>query len=216
MMGPWDQRDGEPDRAYALFEGYLALGPGRRLRQLADASAASLSYLKQLSARWRWRERAAAWQAEMGRSGHPVPRDELEAIRESQLKEARLLRALGRAQIQRALSQGAGGRARPRTVARLWRQAFGVEHLLLPRQRPPGEEGEEDPDRAHAQERDPEAGRLSREHPSLEGAMAELLALAKEAGVPEEALPEVREVLLELVGELHQILRATAQGAEKP
>ena len=63
---------------------------------MPGGAAVSLSYLKQLSARWDWPARAAAWQAELASAGAGSMADELEEIRQQQLRDARILRLLAR------------------------------------------------------------------------------------------------------------------------
>lgn len=57
---PCTPAEGEPATAWALFEQYAALAPGRRnLQVLAAATGHSPGYLRNLSSRWNWTARAA-------------------------------------------------------------------------------------------------------------------------------------------------------------
>jgi hypothetical protein len=66
---PWDQMEGEPDLWYGRFQAYLELGVMRTLRGAAPAlrrqkDGEPLDYgggWSRNSRRWRWRERARAW-----------------------------------------------------------------------------------------------------------------------------------------------------------
>lgn len=57
---PWDQLPGEPDREYARFVEYLGMSD-RRQRRAAPALGVSGDLLKRVRARWRWVERADAY-----------------------------------------------------------------------------------------------------------------------------------------------------------
>ncbi|NIM04495.1 MAG: hypothetical protein GTN69_02430, partial [Armatimonadetes bacterium] len=106
MGGDWNRQDGESPRAHALFSSYLALGPGRSLPALARSGLASLSYLKKLSARWRWQERALGWQASLADS------DDEELVAEArarQLRDAVTLQQLARAQLARWVAKNPEG-----------------------------------------------------------------------------------------------------------
>lgn len=56
----WDQQHGEPDRDYARFLGWLS-APKRNLRIYAEANGVSWAWVKTLSSRWGWQERAVAY-----------------------------------------------------------------------------------------------------------------------------------------------------------
>jgi hypothetical protein len=133
----WQRQRGEPARAHALFSSYLALGPGHSLSDLARSGTASLSYLKKLSARWHWRERAASWQAQLV-SGLPTQPEQVAATRERQLKDALAMQQLAKAQISHWLGRDREGTVRllrqftPHQMMRFWQVGFLVEDGLLP------------------------------------------------------------------------------------
>jgi len=133
----WQRQRGEPARAHALFSSYLALGPGHSLSDLARSGTASLSYLKKLSARWHWRERAAGWQAQLV-TGLPTQPEQVAAARERQLKDALAMQQLAKAQIGRLLGRDREGTVRllrqltPHQMMRFWQVGFLVEDGLLP------------------------------------------------------------------------------------
>ena len=69
---------GRPERpeAYARFRGWLELGPSRSLSAYAAALGITRQALAQTAARYRWHERARAWdtaEAAAGRSAPPPP-----------------------------------------------------------------------------------------------------------------------------------------------
>ena len=66
---PWDQMEGEPDKWYARFQIYLELGVTRTVRAASTAAGRQARGVplpmggvwSDNSRRWRWRERAHAW-----------------------------------------------------------------------------------------------------------------------------------------------------------
>ena len=190
---PWDQLAGEPDRAYALFDEFLGLGPTRSLRKLADTGVASLSHLKQLSARWNWQPRAAAWQAEVARAHRPPTAEDLQTLREQQLQDARMLRGLARAQMQEWIRQSRngeaslGGQFSSDDLLRMWQTGLKAEAQLRALLTFPETEGETEEDRWWGI--DPE------ECAEPQEAMAQALALAVAFGLPESATSQAQEKL---------------------
>lgn len=66
---PWERQAGEPDRDWRAFLRYRALPPSSRsIGRLVDAELAERT-LKRMSSRWRWVERAAAYD----RGSHESP-----------------------------------------------------------------------------------------------------------------------------------------------
>lgn len=68
----WEQREDEPDRAYASFLVYLMLGPGRTLEKAYQNASARNRKKTQASGTWtyystqyNWIERAAAYDVDM-------------------------------------------------------------------------------------------------------------------------------------------------------
>lgn len=57
---PWEQEHGEPDRDYARFLTYLGLRD-RRQSKAAGRIGISDQHLKEIRARWRWMDRADAY-----------------------------------------------------------------------------------------------------------------------------------------------------------
>lgn len=60
LSDPWSQLSGEPDREYARFVEYLGMRD-RRQSKAARALGVSEDLLKRIRARWRWVERADAY-----------------------------------------------------------------------------------------------------------------------------------------------------------
>jgi hypothetical protein len=164
---------------------------------LAQTGAASLSYLKKLSARWRWKERASLWQAQLVSSGQPDDPSLAEAVRERQLRDARALQQLARAQLARWLQQDEQGtltlikRLTPHQVARFWQASSRLERELLP---PP--EQEQVPEWASYRRQDDRQHQPSPRVPPLHQALSGLLVLLRKAGLRGKRLDHARAKLL--------------------
>ena len=190
-----DKLDQEPPRARALFDAYLSLGPSRSLPGLAKRGLASLSYLKKLSAHWRWRERAAQWQSENCLSAKvDDPRLVAEA-RARQLRDARMMQRLGKAQVflhlqrnQETKPRGSGGPGGSLAV-RFWKSGFDLEDDLLP------SVIEKEPEEVSVELKQEEE-RSQPSPVSLSKSLKDLLRLLRKAGVPRRRLPELRAKLL--------------------
>jgi len=138
MRSDWHRQRDEPNRAHALFEQYLELGPGRSLRALSRRSRVSYSYLKKLSHLWRWRERAAGWQATVRQAGQVDAVDRVAEARKRHIRDAQILLQLSRAQLARWIARDNEGMMRllrrltPHQAARFWQAGYRVESGLLP------------------------------------------------------------------------------------
>jgi hypothetical protein len=66
---PWEQLDGESSAAYERFRRYRDAGPRRSVRVAGDVPRGrpASGYVRRLAERWRWRERAHAWDLEVHR-----------------------------------------------------------------------------------------------------------------------------------------------------
>ena len=134
----WEKLPGEPPRAHALFEGFLLPGPGRTLPPVARAQGVSLSYVKKLSVRWDWRERAESWQSKLYSSSQTENAETIIEARERQLKQAVAFQRIARAELARSFQRDPDGtrnalkRFSPYAIARLWQTGFRLESELRP------------------------------------------------------------------------------------
>jgi hypothetical protein len=226
MRADWHRQHREPPRAHALFERYLALGPGRSLRALAQGGAGSYSYLKKLSSLWRWHDRAASWQVRLQQTGAVDAVALAGEARERQLKDALALQQLARAQLSRWIGRDREGTLRllrrlsPHQVARFWATGYRLESLLLP---VPSPEAPVAADRKLREARyAQEEGTQPVEHLVLLDELAALVALLRKAGLSRGQLtqryaqllrwlwlPEEESVSLEAVVKANQRRRKT-------
>lgn len=74
-MAPWDRQPGESDKAFAAFCAYRDLGPDRTHEKTREKLGKNSGYLRVLEAwsgRFRWMDRAAAFDAELDRQKLPA------------------------------------------------------------------------------------------------------------------------------------------------
>lgn len=64
---PWDPQPNETGRAYATFEIYRNMGPGRSIGRVIQATGRAISTVKEWSRHHNWVYRAASWDAEQRR-----------------------------------------------------------------------------------------------------------------------------------------------------
>jgi len=126
---PWERQQGETAKGFAAFDLFRRLGPGRTVqaaweqywqrpgnrRRTGDKEAGvPHGYFRAWSSRWRWHERAAAWDEEVAAMARDQELDrELRArvaeqeedLRQRRLmrEEARAARAVGRQILARVL-----------------------------------------------------------------------------------------------------------------
>jgi len=193
MRNDWNRQPEESSRVYALFSSYLALGPGRSLPALARSEGVSLSYVKKLSADWRWQERALAWQANLTASDDE---ELVKEARERQLRDAVTLQQLARVQLSRWVARDPEGTSRlirqlnPTQVARFWQTGFHLENELLPPVKPPEETAIAEQIKAVEKEE------VEIKYPSFAQSMTRLMSAARKAGLRGPRLEAMRTKFL--------------------
>jgi hypothetical protein len=102
---PWDQQPKEGAKAFAASRVYLELGPERSIPRTARELGKAESMVWRWASKYRWRERATAWDAEMARERERAllaPRLELLERRQRRAKEAE---AAGRLLLHHGLAR---------------------------------------------------------------------------------------------------------------
>lgn len=94
---PWERLSGETSMAYAAFRQYRDLGPARRVDDMADTSRTSA---QRWSRRWRWVERAQAWDAEAHRLEDAARLEQIRTMDSNHQRAARALIAAGLRALQ--------------------------------------------------------------------------------------------------------------------
>lgn len=101
---PWERQDGETDKAYAAFCIYRDLPPNERSLRAAAAKFYGKDKEKlrrppatfeKWSTRWRWVERARAWDEEQDRLAREAQLQAIKEMRERHAEQARYLQAKG-------------------------------------------------------------------------------------------------------------------------
>ena len=212
MAKPWEQQAGETAKAFARFCGYLEIGLGRSLGELAHQQGVTLAAVKKLSRRWRWRDRVSAWDRELGKAQLEAIAGDADQARERQLREAATLQQLARAQLARFVERSPEGTAAlrrelvPKEVIELWELGFLSEQELRAEMAvearehtassgeaaadPPGTVGE------------PAEAEKAEKAPSLSPgeAMIDLLLGLRRGGVPAQAAMEIQSRLAGWLG----------------
>jgi hypothetical protein len=143
-MHPWDRLPGEPRAAHDAFMAYAALGPARSLAQAAAARRGKGAVKKgkapggqfgAWSSRWRWAERAAAYDdflsAERVRAMEDIARKQAEADAESWAKFARQIPDTIRAHWQSIVTRQNELRQREGTARPPSRKAVAEVQALI-------------------------------------------------------------------------------------
>lgn len=98
---PWDRRPGESGRGYEMFRRFRDLGPLRTLVALIDEDAGiRRSTLREWAGRHDWKDRAAAWDAEMHHQEDLRRLEELRGMHDRHQRAGRVAMAKALAALQ--------------------------------------------------------------------------------------------------------------------
>ncbi len=98
---PWERQPGETAAPWRGFQVYRELGPGRTLVAAAGKLGIRPQTARRYSAKWRWGERAHAWDATVAAAQDQALLSELEKVSEEQLRSWRVVRQLSTTTILR-------------------------------------------------------------------------------------------------------------------
>ncbi|WDZ84048.1 hypothetical protein [Micromonospora cathayae] len=124
---PWDRQRGEPERAYGYFAVYRDFGRTRSVAKVATEVHKSREYLHKLATKWRWVQRAQAWDREEDRL---YAEGLAEQRRDMARRHARIASALQGKIVARLQSLDAS-KLSPGDIARWLEVATRVERLAL-------------------------------------------------------------------------------------
>jgi hypothetical protein len=100
LKNPWDRQPRETSKAFAAFGDYLALDPSkRRLAEAARVHGKSEGTLARWCRRWRWVERALAWDDHVAREAREAELQAVRDMREREINFGQAMQALGGAKI---------------------------------------------------------------------------------------------------------------------
>jgi hypothetical protein len=111
---PWDRQPGEPTRWFARFERYRMAGSGRSLLGAVNAEQADKGGQKrtkvsgawdQAFARWRWRQRAEAWDDQQRDKARETHAQEIAEMNNRHIRESQALQAKAIARLN-SLTEG--------------------------------------------------------------------------------------------------------------
>ena len=126
---PWEQLPEETSRAYEAFRRFRDLGSARSLRQLEGKAGT----LRKWSLRFRWPERARAWDTEQYRLEDARRLDDIRSMGQTHRQIARAMIAAGLRTLQEQPALTPHQAARLLDIGtRLERAALTGEHLPVP------------------------------------------------------------------------------------
>lgn len=88
MAEPWEMQEEETAKAFEAFCAYRDLGPNRSMRETAEKVGKSQKLMEGWSSTHKWRDRAAAWDAEQDRIARQAQLKEIIKMRERHAKLA--------------------------------------------------------------------------------------------------------------------------------
>ncbi|MFE9690835.1 hypothetical protein [Micromonospora sp. NPDC005806] len=123
----WDRQRSEPEKAYGYFALYRDLGRTRTVAKVAEQVNKSRDYLHKLATRWKWVQRASAWDREEDRL---YAEGLAEQRRDMARRHARIASALQGKLVTRLQNLDAS-KLTPGDIARWLEVSTRVERLAL-------------------------------------------------------------------------------------
>jgi len=135
---PWERMLGESSKAYARFCAYREMGPERSLSKLRQSHEGEEGWsrraLEDLSERWRWHSRAAAWDDEQDRVRRLAQAQAAAEMAERQARDGADMQRLARGAMAKWVKTDPetgqlvlATNLSPADVARLYRLGFDIE-----------------------------------------------------------------------------------------
>jgi hypothetical protein len=87
----WERQKGESERAYGYFIKYRDMGARHSLRALSQQEGIGLKALWEHSAKWKWRERLAAWMDELDRVRRDVTVKEVQEMTKRHAQQSMMM-----------------------------------------------------------------------------------------------------------------------------
>lgn len=125
MPAPWEKQPEETPRAFEAFCVYRDLGPNRSLAKTGQKLGKNLTTIQQWSARYRWVERATAWDQEQDRLAREAA---IKARMEMAERHAKAALVLMQKALQKLAKMGPDD-LEPADVARFLDLAVKIERL---------------------------------------------------------------------------------------
>lgn len=117
----WERQEGEGEAPWTQFRAYLASDRPRNLERLARELGLSYGQVRNVSSEWRWADRVAAWEAEVGKAEDEVTLEEIRRRRREYLQDLDAMRREVRNRL---------GEIPPGALGRLGIDAIRLQHLL--------------------------------------------------------------------------------------
>lgn len=126
-INPWERQPGESEKAYEAFCIYRDAGEKRSINMVYQKCTKSVSLLRRWSVRWRWVERAAAYDKDLERQRHKERRKQAAEAEKRQLRIAGMLQSKALAAFAKIPLE----KLNARDVRELLRLAIDIERQLL-------------------------------------------------------------------------------------
>jgi hypothetical protein len=137
---PWERMPAESDKAFAKFCAYRDMGPQRSLAKLRQLHAGEKGWtrgaIEDLCSRWRWVDRAAAWDDEQDRARSEAQTRMIAEMAERQARDGLDMQKLARGAMAKWVKQDPqtgqlvlARQLSPFEVVRLYQAGFQVERL---------------------------------------------------------------------------------------
>ncbi len=98
---PWDRQPGESAKAFDAFGVYLNLGPTRSITKVAQTLNKSRTWLGTWSSKYKWVDRALAWDADVRKTELLETAEELKQSRKRRIQTAQTIHTLAVRELQR-------------------------------------------------------------------------------------------------------------------
>jgi hypothetical protein len=132
MQNSWDRQLNESPKSFSRFAIYRDMGAERSLRKLADDVDLNLSTVAELSKKYRWQERAAAFDAYIDQASQISQLNQTKAMKRRQISlalKAQELAEKGLAILLRTFDDERINNIRPEGLSRLLDVACRLERL---------------------------------------------------------------------------------------
>jgi hypothetical protein len=132
MQNSWDQQLNESPKSFSRFALYRDMGAERSLRKLADDVDLNLSTVAELSKKYRWQERAAAFDAYIDQASQFSQLTHLKAMKRRQIDlalKAQELAQKGLEMLTRNIEEKGINNLRPEGLSRLLDIGCRLERL---------------------------------------------------------------------------------------
>lgn len=119
----WERQPKEPDTGWAAFVLYRDMPPEIRshaavIKKWMGNNRVAITTVKAWAARWKWRERAAAWDIRKDHEKREADLHEIREMRERHIKVAKMMQTLGITELGKVVKRSVASKEEPVTTIR--------------------------------------------------------------------------------------------------